>query len=130
MRSGREVSPSRADVAAVWHALINGEVTREEVHAWTVPWVEGDVTAQDLMTDSALLYLHGFDLTHPLDNPTSMRHGGPGVYVHSEAWISESFRRWRANCSQYDADPVGWVQGRREMARAVEAERRANPRAL
>lgn len=68
--------PSRAEVAAQWTALIKGKTTREAVHAWAVPWVEGDAPVEDPMILSALTYLHGFDLTRHLTTrpgwPTAM----------------------------------------------------------
>ena len=118
--------PSRAEVAARWTALTKGETTREAVHAWAVPWVEGDVPVEDPMILSALTYLHGFDLTRHPDHPAWAAHGGDGHYLHSRAHIADELTRWQTRCDEYDADPRGWTERAHELARRRLGRRRGD----
>lgn len=57
--------PERGEVDEAWRALISGARSREDVHDWTVPWVEGQLDVgppEDLMVGNGLQYLHGLDL--------------------------------------------------------------------
>ncbi|MFB6523081.1 hypothetical protein [Streptomyces sp. NPDC056401] len=120
--------PGRVEVAARWHALARGEVTRETVHAWAVPWVEGEgalVDFEDPLVVTALQYLHGFDLCQDPSRPGVVWHGtaGEGEWCHSPDDIANGLTRWQAKCALYDEDPQGWIQAVREQARAsIQAE--------
>lgn len=57
--------PVREEVGRRWQALMTGEMSRDEVHEWTLPWVEGtagSVPSPDLMVGGALQTLHGFTM--------------------------------------------------------------------
>ncbi|MER5763896.1 hypothetical protein [Streptomyces sp. NPDC002082] len=120
--------PGRVEVAARWHALARGKVTRESVHAWAVPWVEGEgalVDFEDPLAVTALQYLHGFDLCQDPGRPGVVWHGtaGEGQWCHSHEDIAGGLTRWQAKCALYDEDPQGWIQTVREQARAaIQAE--------
>lgn len=107
------VPPTRADTAARWRELIDGRVTREEVHAWTVRWVEGEGSCPDLMVEAALQHLHGFDLRWDPVRPNVVWHGteGRAEWLHSAEHIAAEFTRWRERCAAYDADPEAWTRG-------------------
>jgi hypothetical protein len=125
---GTRIPPGRVEVAACWHALAEGEVTREEMHAWAVPWVEGDGAVADFedpLVVTALQYLHGFDLCQDPARPGFLWHGasGDGEWYHSLDAIVGGLARWQENCALYDADPQGWVRMVGERAREfIEAE--------
>jgi hypothetical protein len=111
--------PGRAEVAAQWRALASGEVTREAVHAWAILWVEGDgafADFEDPLIETALQYLHGFDLCRDPDRPGVVWHGtsGEGEWYHSLDDITGGFTRWQEKCALYDADPQGWSRAVRE----------------
>ncbi|WTW96005.1 hypothetical protein OG216_22655 [Streptomycetaceae bacterium NBC_01309] len=125
--------PGRAEVAAQWRALVQGEVTREAVHAWAVPWVEGEgalADFEDPLVATALQYLHGFDLCRNPGRPGVIWHGtsGEGEWCHSFDDITGGLNRWREKCALYDADPHAWIQMTREQAstfvQAEDAKRR------
>lgn len=116
--------PGRAEVAARWRALARGEVTREAVHAWAVPWVEGEgalARFEDPLVLTALQYLHGFDLCRDPQRPGALWHGaaGEGEWYRSLDDITSGLTRWQGYCVLYDADPGGWIRMRREQARAA-----------
>ncbi|MFC9249474.1 hypothetical protein ACFT7S_37140 [Streptomyces sp. NPDC057136] len=123
--------PGRAEVAARWSALASGEVTREAVHAWAFPWVEGEGAFTDFeepLVLTGLQYLHGFDLCRDPGRPHIVRHGtlGEGEWVASLDDIIGRFAHWQEQCALYDADPQGWSQAVLERARAfVRAEEAA-----
>ncbi|MBM7773967.1 hypothetical protein JOD54_004171 [Actinokineospora baliensis] len=101
---------TRSSVERIWQGVVDGSVSREEAHAWAEPWVEGDSGSGDVMTDSGLQHLHGFDLVWVDDDRTITQHGGIGPRVHSAADIERAFTAWQAACDSYDADPVGYVR--------------------
>ncbi|MFC5752293.1 hypothetical protein [Actinomadura rugatobispora] len=110
--------PSRTEVEARWIALTTGSATREAVHAWTLQWVEGEhATVTDPMVWSALLRLHGFDMTATPEAPNMIGHGGRGRYVHPDAHIARELACWRVACREYDADPTAWLQRTRDQAK-------------
>lgn len=80
--------------------------------------MEGDAaTIEDPMVWSALIRLHGFDLTASADAPNGVvTHGGQGRYVHTDAHIMRELARWRLACREYDADPAAWLQRVRDQA--------------
>ncbi|WP_158711287.1 hypothetical protein [Streptomyces sp. NRRL S-1824] len=128
--------PGRVEVAVQWQALAQGEVTREAVHAWARPWVEGEAALADFedpLVVTALQYLHGFDLCQASGGPGVVWHGasGEGEWCHSLDAITGELTRWQEKCALYDADPQGWTQKVREQARAFiqaeEEERRRRP---
>jgi hypothetical protein len=100
----------RGEVHTKWLALVNGQVTREEIHDWTVPWVEGDAELPDdePLVSSALQTLHGYQALRSND-------GSPG-YLRSDEDVAQGLAKWRADCSAFDADPAGW---RRERFKAT-----------
>ena len=98
--------PSRASVEAAWRAVIAGARTRESVHDWSVPWVEGDagnVRPRDPMVLTGLQSLHGLDMTALPATPNLVSHGGSGNYVLSEQEVVASLERWLGRCRKYDA---------------------------
>jgi hypothetical protein len=112
--------PLRASVEAAWRGVIAGERTRESVHDWSVPWVEGDAAhgrPRDLMVSSGLQYLHGLDMTANPETPGSIGHGGQGNYVLSVDEIAARLDHWLVMCREYDDDPEGFVRRARERAR-------------
>jgi hypothetical protein len=67
--------PDRAEVEAKWEAVIDGRLTREEVHDWAEPFVL-DERSDDVMVLAALQQLHGFDLTGERSgDPFKVTHG-------------------------------------------------------
>ncbi|MGV9383352.1 hypothetical protein ACWDRB_46585 [Nonomuraea sp. NPDC003707] len=115
--------PSREDAAARWRALAAGDMTREAVHAWAAPWVEGEGASADCppLVLTALQYLHGFDLCRDPSRPGVVWHGpaGEGEWLHSPDDICDGLARWQEKCELYDADPQGWMQAARQQARAL-----------
>nr|WP_144298868.1 hypothetical protein [Streptomyces sp. TLI_235] len=115
--------PGRAEVAGQWRALIAGDVTREAVHAWAAPWVEGEGAFVDLapLVVAPLQYLHGFDLCRDPARPGLLWHGraGEGEWVHSADDIADGFARWREKCDRCDADPQGWSPALRAQVDAL-----------
>lgn len=103
---GEDGWPSRDDVTSRWIALIEGLVTREEVHDWTVPWVEGegDVVGppSDVMVGTALQNLHGFTMAYLPETPNLIHHGPPGIYVKSLDDIKGAFEWWLGRCREWD----------------------------
>jgi hypothetical protein len=114
--SASHASPSRGDVDAMWTAVIEGRLTREQVHAWATPLMSGDNKIDDLMVATAIQHLDGFDLTNDPDEGVFLRHGPPGEYIMSASDIAKELELWRTECAEYDADPVGWT--RRALAAA------------
>lgn len=110
------VGPTRDDVETRWQQLIDGTLTREEVHTWSAPWVEGEADFDDLIVGLGLQYLHGFDLSHPPDADGLLHHGGgPGrVYLRSTDDIAAELDRWREDARAFDEDPRSWQRGRFE----------------
>lgn len=132
-------NPTRAEVAARWRDILAGSRSREEVHAWATPWVEGDGKIDDPLVSGGLKYLHGFDLTTRPAEPDRVRHGmGPGrVYCKSDAAIAEDLARWEQNVTFYDRDREDWerckwllwIRAARDE-RGVDAARRVSSRAI
>jgi hypothetical protein len=131
--------PSRDEVERHWSALLDGTLSREAVHAWAVPWVEGAETGQDPLVNAAVQFLHGCDLSAPIGGRRrQVRHGlRPGWdYVRSPAEIASERERWRADLERFDRDPHAWrrerftrvrdglvARGHAEVAQALEATR-------
>ena len=91
--------PSEEDVEAHWVALIVGTLTREQVHEWTVPWVEGDAAGWHGGLEhvlDGLTTLHGFSMAYDPTTPHRVHHGGSGPFVRSDADIVAELDRWRA----------------------------------
>jgi hypothetical protein len=111
---------TRTTAEDVWQAVVDGTLSRDEAHAWAARWVEADdPQINDLMVLSALQRLHGFDLVWTDVARTTVRHGGSAAYVHSSGDIRQALATWRDDCRSYDADPAGYVQRKREAARAA-----------
>ncbi|WP_251150420.1 hypothetical protein [Cellulosimicrobium sp. Marseille-Q4280] len=79
---------------------------------------DSPVEAQPLVM-TALLHLHGFDLTRDPDDPRLIRHGGPGEHVHEFEYIRSTFDGWLDECREHDADPVAWSAAVRERVRRL-----------
>lgn len=122
MEADENQAPTRAVVEARWMALIEGQATRDEVHAWAAPWVEFDPFIGQPLVESALQSLHGFDLTRDPEQPNLLTHGGEGEFVHSDADIADGLSRWKRRCVEHDADPVGFRSRRIAEARKWIAE--------
>jgi hypothetical protein len=108
--------------------VIAGERTRESVHDWSVPWVEGEAAhrrPKDLMVGSGLQYLHGLDMTAKPETPGLVSHGGPGIYVLPVDEVAARLEYWLGMCREYDYDPEGFVQRAMERARQSIARERA-----
>lgn len=71
------------------------------------------------MVFSALQRVHGFDLVWTDVERTTVRHGGSAAYVHSSGDLRQALATWQDDCRNYDADPAGYVQRKREAARAA-----------
>ena len=101
-------------------------MTREEVHNWAIPWVEGcPPRCEDAMVSLAMLYLHGFTMAYNPEARNLIHHGPPGVYVKSVVEIQADLDHWLDNCRQYDEDAQGWRERRLSMVKdAIAAERR------
>jgi hypothetical protein len=117
---GEDGWPLRASVEAAWRSVITGERTRESVHNWSVPWVEGHRAVGppgDLMVGTGLQYLHGLDMAADPVRLDLTAHGGGARYVLSDDEVSARFAHWLALCSEYDEDPEGFRQRAQERAR-------------
>jgi hypothetical protein len=110
--------PTRAAVDRIWSALVLGEVDRETVHAWTISWVEGtpDYEGAEGGVDTALHYLHGFDLVDPgRPGDRTIQHGPPGTYVASTKDIEDELRKWRKSYEDFLRDPEAWKTRQRQF---------------
>ena len=115
--------PLRSAVESAWRAVVAGELSREDVHAWSVRWVErGDLDPPtDPVVESGLQDLHGLDMTSVPGRPGFVDHGGPGPYRLSEDEVAEKLTRWLAYCREFDEDPEGPRRRNRDRARALAA---------
>jgi hypothetical protein len=129
--------PTREDVERQWRALIDGTISREEVHEWAVPRVEGGETGQDPLVNVAVQFLHGCDLSSPNGGERrQVRHGSASGwdYIRSMAEIASARDRWHADLAVFDRDPYAWrrerflrvrdgliARGHAEVAQALEA---------
>jgi hypothetical protein len=115
--------PDRSEVDQAWREVIAGARSRESVHDWSVPWVEGDLAhgpASDLMVSNGLQYLHGLAL--------STRDGdGLHRYMFDDPEVVARYEAWLARCTDYDQDPEGWSRRQIEIARKAFAAERDNP---
>jgi hypothetical protein len=85
----------RMEVGRRWQSLISRASTREDAHAWALPYIEGDLgNRADAPTLSALYWLHGVSMKN-----------NDGSYKHSIDDLALNYRRWLAACEMYDADP-------------------------
>jgi hypothetical protein len=119
---GEDGWPSRSSVETAWRQVISGDRTRENVHAWSAPWVEGSVGVgrpHDVMVGTGLQYLHGLDMTADPGSPSVIGHGGPGSYVLSDHEVRAHFEHWIGMCREFDDDPQAFVQRRHDQARRV-----------
>lgn len=112
--------PQRSEVDQAWREVIASARSRESVHDWTVPWIEGDRAherASDLMVSDGLLYLHGRDML-------TTDSAGLRTYVLSDAEVVQRYEAWLTRCIAYDQDPEGWSHRQVEIARKVAAAER------
>jgi hypothetical protein len=116
-------SVGRNDIEFIWKALIEGRLTREEVHAWAFPmWTNEDFA--DGFVLSALQQLDGFDLTESPDKKGFVRHGPPGDYIRSMDDVSRQFNEWLQRCAEFEADPETYRRRKQEReAPLLDAER-------
>ena len=77
-----EDQPTRAGIEDKWNAIIEGLMTREEVHAWAERQMFRDTPFDDMMVGSALQYLHGFDLCESKSGDTWLLGHGPPGRIH------------------------------------------------
>jgi hypothetical protein len=133
------IDPSREEVERHWRALIDGTLSREEVHRWTLPWVEGSETPHDPLVNAAVQSLHGFDLSSPIAGESRRVHHGledGWDYIRSMADIASELDRWLGDLEAFDRDPQAWrrerfthvrdalvAQGHHEVAHALEARK-------
>lgn len=121
--------PSRSDVETAWRAVASGQRSREDVHDWSVPWIEGDrdhATLPDPLVLTGLTYLHGLDMTVVPERPGALTHGGPGPYLLSDGEVADTLAQWLRRCHEYDQDPEGFRRQNLERALAYrEADRRS-----
>lgn len=115
-----------------------GSLTREIVCSWTVPWVEGVAEALDPMVNSAMQWLHGFDLTaskpwtHGHDRLDECAQRSYSTHLDSEyetplTEVRDLLEEWQADCAAYDADPEAWREAKVAVARATaDAEHRGS----
>jgi hypothetical protein len=113
------VNPTRDEVEERWQQLIDGAPTREQVHAWSAPWVRSQEDLDDPIVEIGLLHLFGFDLSRPADISTDtsgvvQQHGGePGrVYLSSAADVAAELDQWRRDARSFDDDPAKWRRDR------------------
>ena len=128
---GEDGWPVRSSVEAAWREVIAGERTRESVHDWSVPWVEGEaahVRPNDLAAANGLQYLHGLDMKAKPETPNLVHHDGSGSYVLSADEVAARLDEWLGLCREYDEDPERFVHRRRELARQRIAEERGRRR--
>ncbi len=123
--------PSRSEIKARWFAILDGSCSREDVHGWTVPWVEGEGPSfppTDTMVGTALQMLHGFTMAFNTATPHLIHHGPPGFYVRSLDDIRDDFDCWRRDCDEFDADPDLYRERRRTAARKLADHERRQDR--
>lgn len=108
--------------------MIAGERTREDVHAWSAPWVEGRADVgppRDLMVGTGLQYLHGLDMTFDQSEPAgpmaldsvyrpidvdAAAITGPGVLVHDDGAPSRAAADWASVTAAIDhGGPGGYL---------------------
>ncbi|MBQ1094075.1 hypothetical protein [Streptomyces sp. B93] len=107
--------PTRADVEAQWRALIEGRLSRQDVHVWAAQWVGvPEARVVDPMVENGLLHLHGFSM----ESPSA---GAAKTYMHPDDAVTAALERWRRDCVRFDQDPVGFLSERRAAARAYAA---------
>ena len=117
--------PSRDDVQRRWQQVIDGEVTREEVHAWAdAILMDEDTVYPDHWVHSALETLHGFDRAHDPETPWLVHHGPPGRYLVGSEQMSDGLATWMANVRASDVDPIAFRRRMQvSLAQAVWRER-------
>ncbi len=92
---------------------------RDQAHAWAAQWSEAqDIHIHDPLVRSALLRLHGFDMTYVSAQGKVMRHGGQGEFVYSITDIASALEQRHQDCAAFDSDPADFLAGKREAARA------------
>jgi hypothetical protein len=125
--------PQRGEIERRWRALVDGSMTREEVHEWTLPWVEPwaggyeDGPWPD-MTYGALQNLHGFDSAYMPETPNLIHHGQPGTYDKSREDIQRELDAWLSACNRYDHDPEAYRAEQSASAEAAIASERERGR--
>jgi len=126
MVSSSSLWPLRAEVEQAWRDVIAGRRTREDVHLWAKPYVEGekapDPRAQPVIK-SGLYYLHGLDLTSRPGQSAwwQLAHGGEDdtrTYVFSDDTVRANLEHWLGQCRSFDADPEEFMRHRRRLAAA------------
>ncbi len=116
----------RAEVEEAWRDVIAGRRTREDVHLWTEPFVEGDMAPDALvqpLVELGLYYLHGLDLASRLGQSAwwHLTHGdddGTRQYVFSDSTVRANLEHWLEQCRSFDADPEEFARHRRRLAAA------------
>ena len=111
------VNPTRDDVESRWRQVIDGMLTREEVHAWSAAWVDSKEELDDAVVELGLVHLYGFDLSRrgPADTSNGLQKhgGGPGrVYLRPVADIAAELEQWRRDVDAIDEDPAEWRRSR------------------
>lgn len=107
--------PTREDVQHHWCQLIDGTLSREELHMWAGPWIEGKKDCDDPIVRLGLQHLHGFDLSRPTGTSRVLQQhgGGPGrVYLRSDAQIAAELKQWQDDARAFDHDPAEWRRHR------------------
>jgi hypothetical protein len=119
--AGGLVNPTRDEVEERWQQLIDGVLTREQVHTCSAPWVRSQDDLDDPIVEIGLLHLFGFDLSRPEDISTDtsgvlQQHGGePGrVYLSSVADVAAELEQWRRDARAFDDNPAKWGRHRLE----------------
>jgi hypothetical protein len=106
--------PTRADVEARWLDILARRRSREVVHDWTQPWVEGEGRLADPLVSIGMTYLHGYDLSARPGEPHLVRHGiAPGrAYCKPEATIADELAAWQQSGALFDSGPATWRRER------------------
>jgi hypothetical protein len=88
---------------------------------WAARWVEADDDPEvpDRMMWTALQRVHGLDLVWTDVEQITVRHGGSLAFAHSTGDIRQALAAWQDDCRSYDAGGVGYVQRKKEAARAA-----------
>ncbi|WP_100447439.1 hypothetical protein [Glycomyces xiaoerkulensis] len=89
--------PCLADVEQWWRELIDGTLTRQQVHELVARWVEfasGEIDGPQAR--SGLAHLHSFAMRYANQDKGITTYGGTGPLVHSDTEVAETYKQWHA----------------------------------
>jgi hypothetical protein len=112
-------------VDAVWSAVAEGRMSREDAHDWAEPLMFAEAPSQDVMVMSGIQHIHGLDMSYRSDDGRIVSHGPPGAYMRTLAEVRADLDHWRDRCREFDADPEGFRERNQERARRFVQDERS-----